>query len=104
MAQQTPHNIPNHVNIYTLDHDDARTGHGKHDRIVSFCSSGGVYTARIDYVHGLGRPTNKEVLKYAKHHGDIDTVKGWELVSREMWDCGTKEQVVFFHHDRWSKR
>jgi hypothetical protein len=84
-----------HLNIYTKDQDSFVTGYGKHARVVAFIpDTEGLY-CRIDYVWGLSVPSEKEILKVAKHYGDARG--SWKLKSwKEYENSGTKRADVYF--------
>ena len=83
-----------HINLGWLDHDDARTGYGKHDRIVACCPEGEKGYARVDHVWGLGMPSDTEVVKYYKAHSDVRPLRGkWRVASKRLWDDGKCTEI-----------
>lgn len=72
MDKQDTHNQENHLNIYTLDHDSIVTGKGIHDRVVAFVPMYDLdydkicLYCRVDTIHGLGIPTEKQILSVAR--------------------------------------
>jgi hypothetical protein len=84
-----------HLNVLCLDHDDACTGFGKHDRVVAFCPKGGEMECRVDHVWELGMPTPEQVLKAAKAQNGGDMKGKWLLRSVEPWECGKSTDYYF---------
>lgn len=94
---KTEHHLEGHLNIYTPDWESHVTGHGKHARVIAFIPDHEGLYCRVDMVWGLREPTEKEVLKVAKHYGDA---KGrWKLRTRVDYFSNGKDRIDF-HFDR----
>lgn len=75
-----------HFNALVRDHDSVVTGFGRHDRVMATIAKCGELYCRVDHVHGLGMPTNAEVLAVARK--DQGNRGRWRLTSKETWNGG----------------
>ena len=88
--KKEPHFQEGHLNIYVLDQDSVITSYGKHDRVIAFCAKHGEAYARLDLRHGLGIPTDKDIIRVGRTQGWRGR---WRVVSRELWDDGQHYDV-----------
>lgn len=101
MRNLTPHNQPGHLNIYELDHESTVTGRGQHDRVVVFLPDHEGLYCRVDHLHGLGMPTEKEILAVAKAWPN--NIRGrWILSRTEKHSDGNSTDLFFekVDHDK----
>ena len=98
MSKFEPHGEEGHLNTLVRDHDTHITDHGKHERVVAFFGSGGEPYCRVDYRHGLEKPSDGDIIKVLKKEvQDIgDEWQDWEVKLRIPWDQGYECEDVYF--------
>jgi hypothetical protein len=91
---QTEHHLQGHFNTRTPDWESHVTSYGKHARVMATIPNHEGLYCRVDMVWGLREPTEKEVLKVAKHYGDA---KGrWKLRSREAYFSNGLDRIDLY--------
>jgi hypothetical protein len=91
----TIQHLEGHLNTQIPDQKSYVTGYGKHARVIATIPDVNGLYCRIDLKWGLRIPTEKEVLKVAKHYGDA---KGkWKLKTWESYYSNGLDRIdVYF--------
>lgn len=87
------HGQTGHFNSHTLDQNSHVTGFGKHARVLATAPQGGELYFRIDMVHGLPEPTERQVLIVAQIETLIKSITGWKLVSWVEYTSKNVERI-----------